>query len=69
VYTRARGALAFAIFNSNGGVHAYRRLQDRFLAAVIEEEGGGVPTPLIADRLATNERETFNLPVIKPTGP
>lgn len=68
-YTRARGPLAFAIFNSNGGVHSYRRLQDRFLTAVIEEEGGGVPTPLIADRLAANERETFNLPVFKPTGP
>jgi D-alanyl-D-alanine carboxypeptidase/D-alanyl-D-alanine-endopeptidase (penicillin-binding protein 4) len=74
-YTRAHGPLAFAIFNSGGGVHAYRRLQDQFLSKVIEEEGGGIPSTYMIDRLtpteapdrvATHQRETFTLPVIKP---
>gem|GEM_PF-725485 len=39
-YTKARGPLLFAVFNSTGGVHAFRRLQDEFVERVIEEAGG-----------------------------
>ncbi|MEW6128863.1 MAG: D-alanyl-D-alanine carboxypeptidase [Acidobacteriota bacterium] len=39
-YTKARGALLFAIFNSDGRIHAYRHLQDNFLEQTIEELGG-----------------------------
>jgi hypothetical protein len=51
-HTRLHGPIAFAIFNSSGSVHDYRRLQDRFLNQVIEEDGGGVPLGPMADRLA-----------------
>jgi D-alanyl-D-alanine carboxypeptidase/D-alanyl-D-alanine-endopeptidase (penicillin-binding protein 4) len=63
-YTRAHGALAFAIFNSDGGVHGYRRLQDQFLTDVIAEEGGGIPSATIADRLANVERESFSVTLV-----
>jgi D-alanyl-D-alanine carboxypeptidase/D-alanyl-D-alanine-endopeptidase (penicillin-binding protein 4) len=39
-YTRNRGAVLFAIFNSNGAVTTYRRLQDDFLKGFILESGG-----------------------------
>jgi D-alanyl-D-alanine carboxypeptidase/D-alanyl-D-alanine-endopeptidase (penicillin-binding protein 4) len=68
-YTRAHGPLAFAIFNSDGGVHGYRQLQDQFLTQVIEEEGGGIPSAHLEDRLANNERQSFSVTLVKPTGP
>ena len=40
LYTRERGVLLFAIFNSRGSVRTYRRLQDGFLKAVLTECGG-----------------------------
>ena len=40
LYTRERGVLLFAIFNSRGSVRTYRRLQDGFLKDVLTECGG-----------------------------
>ena len=51
-FTKARGPLLFAVFNSGGGVHAYRRLQDQFIEGLIAEEGGGVSVARDADALA-----------------
>jgi D-alanyl-D-alanine carboxypeptidase/D-alanyl-D-alanine-endopeptidase (penicillin-binding protein 4) len=59
-YTRAGGPLLFAIFNSNGGVRAYRKIQDQFLTQVIEEEGGGVQCSPTENRLANNDRDGFS---------
>jgi D-alanyl-D-alanine carboxypeptidase/D-alanyl-D-alanine-endopeptidase (penicillin-binding protein 4) len=39
-YTRTRGPLLFAVFNSGGGVHQYRRLQDHFVERFVAGEGG-----------------------------
>ena len=40
IYTRDRGPILFAIFNTRGSVTAYRQLQDNFLKELIEESGG-----------------------------
>jgi serine-type D-Ala-D-Ala carboxypeptidase/endopeptidase (penicillin-binding protein 4) len=40
VYTRDRGPVLFAIFNTRGSVLTYRKLQDDFLKKFIEECGG-----------------------------
>jgi D-alanyl-D-alanine carboxypeptidase len=66
-HTRSRGPLLFAIFNSEGGVRAYRRLQDQFLSEVVEGQGGGVQASRIEDALATGERDTFTQVVLKPS--
>jgi len=39
-YTRDRGPVLFAIFNTKGAVATYRRLQDTFLKGFILESGG-----------------------------
>jgi len=39
-YTRDHGPVLYAILNSRGSVNAYRRWQDKFLKALIEESGG-----------------------------
>ncbi len=39
-YTRNRGPVLFAIFNTKGAVATYRRLQDAFLKGFIVESGG-----------------------------
>ena len=43
-YTRDRGPVIFAIFNTKGSVTTYRRMQDTLLKGFIEESGG-VPDP------------------------
>jgi D-alanyl-D-alanine carboxypeptidase/D-alanyl-D-alanine-endopeptidase (penicillin-binding protein 4) len=43
LYTRDRGPVLFAIFNTKGSVATYRRLQDTFVKALIME-CGGIPT-------------------------
>jgi hypothetical protein len=58
-YTKARGPLLFAVFNSAGSVNAYRRLQDEFIEHVIEEEGGPVPVPRAEDALVNGPRNTI----------
>lgn len=43
LYTRDRGPILFAIFNTRGSVKAYRQLQDSLLQELIEESGGPQP--------------------------
>jgi D-alanyl-D-alanine carboxypeptidase/D-alanyl-D-alanine-endopeptidase (penicillin-binding protein 4) len=57
--TRSRGLVLFAIFDSDGAVRGYRRVQDQLLAEFVKTEGGGVPFPALEDRLANNDRDTF----------
>ena len=40
MYTRDRGPILFAIFNTRGSVKAYRQLQDSLLQELIAESGG-----------------------------
>jgi D-alanyl-D-alanine carboxypeptidase len=40
VYTRERGVLLFAIFNTQGNVNTFRKLQDGLIRDLIEECGG-----------------------------
>lgn len=40
VYTRDRGVLLFAIFNTKGNVNTYRKLQDNLIKDLIAESGG-----------------------------
>jgi len=51
-HTRAGGTLLFAVFDSDGSVRNYRRLQDTLLEEVIAEEGGGVAASRLTDALA-----------------
>ena len=55
-YTRARGPLLFAVFNSGGSVYAYRRLQDQFIERMIAEEGGALSATRNKDALAGDTR-------------
>jgi D-alanyl-D-alanine carboxypeptidase/D-alanyl-D-alanine-endopeptidase (penicillin-binding protein 4) len=66
-YTRARGPLLFAVFNSAGNVNAYRRLQDEFIEHVIAEEGGPVPVQRAEDALADYTRQTIVQVLYKPS--
>jgi D-alanyl-D-alanine carboxypeptidase len=56
-YTRANGPVLFAVFNSGGNVHSFRRLQDQFVERMIAEEGGAVPSGRNADALADATRQ------------
>jgi serine-type D-Ala-D-Ala carboxypeptidase/endopeptidase (penicillin-binding protein 4) len=58
-YTKARGPLLFAVFNSAGSVNAYRRLQDEFIEHLVAEEGGPVPVTRAGDALVDNTRNTI----------
>jgi D-alanyl-D-alanine carboxypeptidase/D-alanyl-D-alanine-endopeptidase (penicillin-binding protein 4) len=58
-YTRTRGPLLFAVFNSGGSVHKYRRLQDQFVERLIAEEGGPVKAMRSEDALADLTRQTI----------
>jgi D-alanyl-D-alanine carboxypeptidase/D-alanyl-D-alanine-endopeptidase (penicillin-binding protein 4) len=58
-YTKTRGPLLFAILNSDGGVHSYRRLQDDFVEQLIAEEGGPAPVARTEDALADATRHTI----------
>jgi D-alanyl-D-alanine carboxypeptidase/D-alanyl-D-alanine-endopeptidase (penicillin-binding protein 4) len=59
VYTRARGPVLFAIFNSGGGIFGHRRLQDKFIEELIEEEGGAVHIARAADALADYSHDSI----------
>lgn len=52
MYTRDRGPILFAIFNTRGSVKAYRQLQDSLLQELIQESGG--PQTNLAMRHAGN---------------
>jgi D-alanyl-D-alanine carboxypeptidase len=58
-YTKAGGPLLFGVFNSDGGVHSYRRLQDDFIEHLIAEEGGPSPVSRSEDALADTTRHTI----------
>ena len=58
-YTRASGPLLFAVFNSGGSVHAYRRLQDQFIERLIADEGGGLSARRNEDALVGDWRNTI----------
>ena len=47
-FTKGRGTLLFAVFNSDGRIHSYRHQQDDFIEQVIHDLGG-------ASRVARNE--------------
>lgn len=51
-YTRNRGPLLFAIFNTRGNVNLFRRLQDDFLEQLIAESGGSAGMRRTEDALA-----------------
>ncbi|MFY9554510.1 MAG: D-alanyl-D-alanine carboxypeptidase [Blastocatellia bacterium] len=58
-YTRAEGPLLFAVFNSGGNVHAYRRLQDQFIEQIIAETGGALAAGRKEDALADTTRHSI----------
>ncbi|HKY03903.1 MAG TPA: D-alanyl-D-alanine carboxypeptidase, partial [Blastocatellia bacterium] len=58
-YTKARGPLLFAIFNSAGDVNTYRQLQDQFLERLLDEGGGAVPVSRTEDALAEADRRSI----------
>lgn len=58
-YTRLRGPVLFAVFNSGGNVKAYRRLQDQFIEQVIAEEGGALRAVRSEDALADTTRHSI----------
>ena len=68
-YTKSGGPLLFGIFNSDGGVHSYRRLQDDFVERLIAEEGGPAPVSRSEDALADTTRRTIVQVVYKPHAP
>jgi len=67
-YTKDRGPLLFAVFNSGGNVNAYRKLQDQFIQRVIAEEGGAVPAARTEDALADVTRHSFVQVLYRPGG-
>ena len=58
-YTKASGPLLFAVFNSGGSVHGYRRLQDQFIERLVAAEGGGSWARRNQDALVTETRNTI----------
>jgi D-alanyl-D-alanine carboxypeptidase/D-alanyl-D-alanine-endopeptidase (penicillin-binding protein 4) len=64
-YTKAHGPLLFAIFNSDGNVNAYRRLQDQFVEKIIAEQGGAVPVSRQQDALAEEPGNSINQVLFK----
>ncbi|HXG68793.1 MAG TPA: D-alanyl-D-alanine carboxypeptidase [Blastocatellia bacterium] len=65
--TRNDGPLLFAIFNSDGGVFGYRRLQDEFVEKIIAEAGGPAPVSRTEDALADQARNTIVQVLYKKT--
>jgi hypothetical protein len=53
-HTRTDGVVLFAILDTGGGVHGYRKLQDKFVEAFLAEEGGATPACRLSDALADN---------------
>jgi len=44
IYTKLRGPILFAIFNTQGSVALYRQLQDNLVKELIVESGGAQPS-------------------------
>jgi D-alanyl-D-alanine carboxypeptidase/D-alanyl-D-alanine-endopeptidase (penicillin-binding protein 4) len=53
-YTRDRGAVVFAILNSNGDVHTYRKWEDDVLKSIIDASGGPAPLPRSENAVPSN---------------
>jgi D-alanyl-D-alanine carboxypeptidase len=58
-YTKARGPVLFAMFNSGGNVRSYRRLQDQFIEQIIGESGGALSVARSQDALADATRHSL----------
>lgn len=65
-YTKTKGALLFAVFDSGGNVNAYRRLQDQFIEQMIAEAGGAVAVSRSEDALAEVVRHSIVQVLWKP---
>lgn len=65
-FTKSQGELLFAVFNSDGRVHAYRNLQDGFIEKVITELGGA--SEVIREENAVNDQLSGSIiqPLYKP---
>jgi serine-type D-Ala-D-Ala carboxypeptidase/endopeptidase (penicillin-binding protein 4) len=63
IYSEQYGPMLFAIFNMGGGVHYFRREQDRFLGEALNELGTSIQTVRSADILQpTQELMAENIP-------
>jgi len=58
-YTKTKGPLLFAVFDSGGNVNAYRHLQDLFIEQMIAESGGAVAVSRSEDALAEVVRHSI----------
>jgi D-alanyl-D-alanine carboxypeptidase/D-alanyl-D-alanine-endopeptidase (penicillin-binding protein 4) len=65
-YTKAKGPLLFAVFDSGGNVSAYRHLQDQFIEQMIAESGGAVAVSRSEDALAEVIRHSIVQVLWKP---
>lgn len=65
VYSQQYGPLLFAIFNSNGPVHYFRKEQDRFLCDAISEMGIEVKVARTENILAPGEEDEMAESVAK----
>jgi D-alanyl-D-alanine carboxypeptidase/D-alanyl-D-alanine-endopeptidase (penicillin-binding protein 4) len=65
-YTKAKGPLLFAVFDSGGNVSAYRRLQDQFIEQLIAEAGGALAVARTEDALADVVRHSIVQVLWKP---
>lgn len=65
-YTKTKGPLLFAVFDSGGNVNAYRRLQDQFIEQMIAESGGAVAVSRSEDALAEVVRHSIVQVLWKP---
>ena len=65
-YTKAKGPLLFAVFDSGGNVNAYRHLQDQFIEQMIAESGGAVAVSRSEDALAEVIRHSIVQVLWKP---
>jgi len=65
-YTKSKGPLLFAVFDSGGNVNAYRHLQDQFIEQMIAESGGAVAVSRSEDALAEVVRHSIVQVLWKP---
>lgn len=66
-YTRNRGPLLFAIFNTRGSFNHFRRLQDLFLEELIAESGGPAEMRRAEDALGEDRRGAIVQTLYNPT--
>jgi D-alanyl-D-alanine carboxypeptidase/D-alanyl-D-alanine-endopeptidase (penicillin-binding protein 4) len=66
-YTKTKGPLLFAVFDSGGNVNAYRHIQDQFIEQIIAESGGAVAVSRSEDALADVVRHSIVQVLWKPS--